>query len=98
MSWIGGDEQNGTANFGKLNSKRARGCSLSYTSFPADKDPAQRLLVEEGLECGLELIIVGVNDSSRHDCAAVWEGKGQMAGDEGLILGRVAVAKGPRVL
>jgi hypothetical protein len=68
MCGIGRDEQNRSTDFRKLDGEGAGRGGLSYPSFAADKDPAERFLVEDRLESGLELIIVGVDYSGRHSC------------------------------
>jgi hypothetical protein len=60
---IGGDEEDGLAVLGHLDGKGARRCSLADASFAANKDPPQRLLVQNVLESRLHgLEPVG------HDC------------------------------
>lgn len=68
MCWISRDEEDRAADFSKLDCEGAGGCGLSYTSLSTNKDPAQRLLVEDGLEGGLELVVVGIYDGGRHVC------------------------------
>ena len=55
---VGGDEEDGFAVFGELDGERARGCGLADTALAADEDPAQRLLVEDGLERRLHEVLV----------------------------------------
>jgi hypothetical protein len=47
---VGGYQEDRLAMFGHLDGKGARGCSLADASLAADKDPSQRLLVEDVLE------------------------------------------------
>lgn len=44
---VGGDEEDGAADFGELDCEGAGGCGLSYASFAADEDPAEGFLVED---------------------------------------------------
>jgi hypothetical protein len=46
---VGGDEEHRFAVFGELYGECARRRRLSYTTFPTDEYPAQRLLVEDVL-------------------------------------------------
>ena len=64
---VGRDEQDRTADLGQLDSQRARGGRFADTALAADKDPAQRALVENRLEGGLQVVVVGVDDCGRHD-------------------------------
>ena len=64
---VGRDEQHGASHLGQLDGERARGGCLAHAALAADKDPAQRPLVEDGLERRLHGIrVVGVDDSGRH--------------------------------
>lgn len=60
MCGIGGDEEDGFADFGELDCEGAGGCCFAYASFAADEDPAEGVLVEEGLEGGVHGIEGGV--------------------------------------
>lgn len=53
MRGIGGDEEHGAAHLGQLDGQRAGGGGLPDSSLPTDEDPAEGLLVEDGLERGL---------------------------------------------
>ena len=63
---IGRDEQNGLAGFGELDRERARSCRLSDATFTTDEYPAEGFLVEERLESGLHVEVVGLHDSGGH--------------------------------
>lgn len=63
---VGRDEQDRTADLGQLDSQTARCCRLTDTALAADEDPAQRALVENRLEGGLQVVVVGVDDCGRH--------------------------------
>lgn len=64
---VGGDEQHGAAHSSELNGQRAGCRRLPYAPLAADEDPAQRLLVEDRLQCWLEGVQVGVDDGGGHD-------------------------------
>lgn len=66
MCGVGGDEENGAAHTRELDGERARGRGLADAAFAADEDPAQRTLVEDGLQRGLEDVGVGVDDGVGH--------------------------------
>jgi len=70
VCWISRNEEDRAADFGQLDCEGAGGCRLSYTSLSTNKDPSQCLLVEDGLEGGLELVIVGIYDGGRHVCGS----------------------------
>lgn len=61
---VGRDEQHRAAHLGQLDGEGARRCRLAHTTLAADKDPSQRLLVQDRLERRLQT--VGVEHSCRH--------------------------------
>jgi len=54
---IGGDDQDGLADLGELDGERTRRGRLANTSLAADEDPAECLLVDDGLEAGLHNVV-----------------------------------------
>ena len=53
------DQKDVLAVLGELNGERARRGRLAHTALAADEYPAQRLLVDDGLERGLHDFVVG---------------------------------------
>ena len=77
MRGVGRDEEDRFAVFGELYGERARRGCLSDTTFAADEYPAQRLLVEDGLERGLHDVVVGIEYYSvRHSREGRWRVSG----------------------
>ena len=65
MRGVCGDEENGSANTGKLDGEGAGSGGFAYTAFAADEDPAEGLLLYDGLESWGEVFRVSV-DCCRH--------------------------------
>lgn len=80
---VSGDQEDVLAVLGELNGERARRGRLAHTTLAADEYPAQRLLVDNGLERGLHDFVVVEHSSVGHDGGGVdrvfdVEGEGSM--------------------
>lgn len=61
MGRVCGNEENGLADTGELDGEGAGSGSLADTTFAADEDPAEGLLVDYGFESWGEVFRVGVD-------------------------------------
>jgi hypothetical protein len=67
---VGRDEEDAAADLGELDGEGARRRRLADAALAADEDPAERLLVQDGLERGLQRVVVHVDERGvRHGWA-----------------------------
>lgn len=59
MRGVGGDDEHGRADPGEEDGEDGAAGSLADAALPADEDPPEGLLVEDGLQRGLEGVVVG---------------------------------------